>query len=223
MSTSILRKTDHQIQKAVQDELAWAPDVDDAGIGVAVEDGAVVLSGDVDSYSERVSAVAAAQRVRGVTAVADDLRVHPREWSGTTDADVAGALRRAFEWTAHVPDTIKAQVAGGFVTLTGSAEWDYQRRTAQRIAESTVGVRGVAMSVKLTQRASATDVSKRIKDALARRAALDARDITVRSSGGTVTLSGTVRSWWERRQAGLAAWNSPHVTDVVNNLVVQSS
>jgi osmotically-inducible protein OsmY len=222
MSISTLTRTDHQVQKLVQDELAWTPDVDEAGIGVAVEDGTVTLSGDVDTYAERVAAVAAAQRVRGVSAVADELRVHPRGAGGKTDADIAAALRRSFEWTATVPETIKAEVRNGHVTLSGTATWDYQRRAARRVAENTRGVTDVTNAITLSERASAADVSKHIKDALAREAALDCQTITVHASGGVITLTGTVRSWTELLRAGRAAWASPNVTEVINHLVVQS-
>ena len=44
MSTPTVARSDHDIQTAVQDELDWTPDVDAAGIGVAVEDGASTRS-----------------------------------------------------------------------------------------------------------------------------------------------------------------------------------
>ena len=45
--------------------------------------------------------------------------------------------------------------------------------------------------------------------------------IAVVVTGTKAILTGHVRSWAEREQAGLAAWSSPHVTDVVNRLVVE--
>lgn len=54
MATATAHLADHEIQAAVQDELEWTPEVDAAGIGVAVEDGCVSLSGEVDSYVARV-------------------------------------------------------------------------------------------------------------------------------------------------------------------------
>lgn len=41
MSTATAHRTDHSIQDAVQSELEWSPEVDAAGIGVAVDDGVV--------------------------------------------------------------------------------------------------------------------------------------------------------------------------------------
>jgi osmotically-inducible protein OsmY len=44
----------------------------------------------------------------------------------------------------------------------------------------------------------------------------------VKTVGNEVTLTGTVRSWAERSQAGMAAWASPYVTQVHNYLAIQS-
>lgn len=221
MSTTI-EETDRQVQQAVQDELHWTPDLDEAGIGVAVERGVVTLSGDVHSYRQRLAAVAAAHRVRGVTTVADDLRVHPDGTGGTTDTDIAAHLEQALRWTADLPETVKVEVKDHLVTLSGTVMWDYQRAAARRIAERVTGVYGVQDRIVLKPRASVADVSKHITDALARNAALDAKKIAVSSSGSTVTLEGSVRSWAELTQAVKAAWASPNVTDVHNRLVVKS-
>ncbi|MEX1079125.1 MAG: BON domain-containing protein [Homoserinimonas sp.] len=63
MSISATLRSDRNIQTAVQDDLAWTPGVDSAGIGVAVEGGAVLLSGEVDSHAEQFAAKRAALRV----------------------------------------------------------------------------------------------------------------------------------------------------------------
>jgi osmotically-inducible protein OsmY len=223
-TTTTINRTDHEIQKSVEAELCWVPEVDEAGIGVAVENGSVTLSGDVDTYRERIAAVKAAMRVRGVTTVADDLRVHPAGLvtSVRTDTDIAEALHRVFAWSADVPDTVKAEVADHRVTLTGETKWNYQREAARRIAGHTLGVTSVDNRITLTRRPQGADVSERITNALARNAALDAKHITVKTVGNEVTLTGTVRSWAERSQAGMAAWASPYVTQVHNYLAIQS-
>lgn len=40
------------------------------------------------------------------------------------------------------------------------------------------------------------------------------------TNGTKVTLTGTVKSWAEKHQAGHAAWSSPHVTEVDNLITV---
>ncbi|MGN6326015.1 BON domain-containing protein [Pseudolysinimonas sp.] len=220
MKAATLNRTDHEIQKAVQDELDWTPDVDAAGIGVAVENGSVTLSGEVDSYMERVAATRAALRVRGVAALADELVVNPPASGLMTDSAIAKAIESAFEWSATIPPDVKAKVHAHHVTLTGHADWDYQRAAARRVVSNIRGVIDVTDLIELTPRVSASETSRRIHAALVRNADLDAGDIHVTTAGTTVTLSGVVKSLAERRQAATAAWASPHVTAVTNNLMV---
>lgn len=83
------------------------------------------------------------------------------------------------------------------------------------------GVNYVNNLVTLTPRVSAPDTERRIHDAIARNAQLDADSITVAVSGHEVTLTGTVRSWAEKRAAEGAAWASPHVSEVHDRMAVQ--
>lgn len=122
MSTTTIR-SDHDLQAAVQAELEWTPDIDAAGVGVSVDEGAVVLSGEVTSYSERLAAKQAALRVRGVCAAVDKLTIHPT-WS-VTETDIAKEVEHALTWAVNVPDTVKAEIKGHDVTLTGQARWNF--------------------------------------------------------------------------------------------------
>ena len=222
MSIATPVRSDPEIQAAVQDELDWTPDVDSAGIGVAVEAGTVSLSGEVDNHAEQLAATRAALRVRGVTAVVDNLEVHPKtEWV-VTETDIAKEVQRALKWASNVPDTVKAEIKEHTVTLTGQVSWDFQRQAAKRAVQYLRGVYSVNNMITLTARPSAADTEERIKNALVRNAQLDAKTIDATVSGNTVTLTGTVRSWAEKKQAGNAAWASPHVTDVDNRIVVRT-
>ena len=69
-----------QLRQDVLDELEFEPSVDAAHIGVAVEKDVVTLSGHVASYAEKLAAVTATRRIRGVRAIADEIEVrHPSD------------------------------------------------------------------------------------------------------------------------------------------------
>lgn len=212
---------DQKIQTAVQEELEWTPDVDAAGIGVAVEDGTVSLSGEVDNHAELVAAKRAALRVRGVTTVVNDLTVHPKSSWLVTETDIAKEVEHALSWSSNIPDTVKAEIKDHAVTLTGEVDWDFQRQAAKRAVQYLRGVYTVESRITLAARPSSVDAEERIKNALTRNAQLDANTIDAKVSGNKVTLTGVVRSWAEKQQADLAAWASPHVTEVENHIIVR--
>jgi len=82
-------KTDSELQRYVMDELAWEPSVDAAEIGVSVNSGVVTLSGTVESYPQKWAAERAAERVKGVKAVTDEIEVRLPGARERTDSDIA--------------------------------------------------------------------------------------------------------------------------------------
>jgi osmotically-inducible protein OsmY len=215
-------KTDNDLQRDVANELRWEPSVHGEEIAVAVRDGVVTLAGAVSSYARRYAATRAAERVAGVRAVADEIEVRLPGTSQRTDTELAHQVANALRWHVQVPEEqVKARVEHGWVTLEGEVEWEYQRRAAYRAVRDLTGIRGVSNLVTLKPRLSGFDVSQRIKEALRRQAELDATMIDVETTGGTVTLRGSVHSWTERRQAENAAWAAPGVSRVDDRLVVQ--
>lgn len=223
MKVTTHASTDRDIHAAVEAELDWTPDVDAAGIGVAVAEGVVTLTGEVEFYSQRTAAKRAALRVRDVTAVVNDITVRPEPRSSVSEAEIGKAVDYALRSTTNVPESVKAEIEGHAVTLTGQVKWDFQRRAAARAVEHLHGVTSVDNRITLTPRVSAADTKQRIESAILRNAMLDASSIDVVVAGDKVTLSGQVRSWAERRQADLAAWSSPHVSEVYNHILVRSA
>lgn len=215
-------RSDHQVKEEIVAELAWMPNIQADRIGVAINDGAVTLSGQVQSYPEKQAAVRSAFRVQGVTAVADEIEVH-HSWAGRTDPDIARDAGKVLERTVMTPvGTVKAEVHNQHITLTGAVSWQYERDAIHRQMSLLPGVRMVNNHIVLTPpvHVSAASAKAKIADALRRNASIEADRITLDVSGDTITLNGTVATWSERAQAGHAAWGTPGVTHVQNNLHV---
>ena len=212
-------KTDNQLQQDVMAELKWEPAVHAAQIGVEVKDGVVTLAGEVGSYHEKLNAERAAQRVAGVKALAVEMKVQLGELGQRTDADIASSVKNVIGWTSSLPaDTVKVMVEGGWVTLSGDVEWQFQRQNAADSVRHMLGVVGVSNQIAIKPTLSATVVKSDIEAALKRSAAADAQKISVAVKGGDVTLTGTVHSWDERDLATRTAWASAGVRNVVDKM-----
>jgi len=209
-------KTDEQLKKDVEQELRWDPSVHAEQIGVSAKNGVVELDGHVNTFYEKWAAERDALRVGSVSSVASEIKVdvsNPR-----TDEAIAKAAMDHLEWNYLAPKGVKAQVTDGWVTLKGTAEWQYQREEAERTVRPLLGVKGVFDEIVLKPTVSASGVKAKIEEALKRNAQIDANSISVQASGSTVTLSGTVQSWSEREEAQRTAFWAPGVTKVNNNI-----
>jgi osmotically-inducible protein OsmY len=213
-------KTDAQLQKDVMDEIKWEPCVTAAEIGVSAAKGVVTLNGTVATYAEKRAVERAAQRVRGVTGIAEEITIKLTGPHARTDAEIAEAAVSSLKWHVSVPSGIQATVAQGWVTLKGHADWDYQRTAARDAVCFMPGVKGVTNDINIKPTAQPSAVKDAIQKALVRNAEIDAGNVKVAAEGGTVTLSGTVQSWGERAEAGMAAWNAPGVNTVRNEIAV---
>jgi osmotically-inducible protein OsmY len=213
-------KTDSELQRDVLDELKWDPIVDHSHIGVTAKGGVVTLSGFVPTYAEKMAAEAAARRVAGVRAIAEEIEVRFANDPKASDAEIAQRILDVFSWNTMIPhEALKVKVERGFVTLTGEVQWYYQKEVAQKAAGRISGVKSVTNRISVKAAPSAIDVRERIQAAIKRSSALDAGAIDVMVEGSTVKLSGRVHGWNERRVAENAAWAAPGVTRVEDNIV----
>ena len=78
-------RRDADIQRDVLSDLDWDPEVDAAEIGVTVADGVVTLAGRVGNYAVKRAAERAAQRVLGVTAIAEDMVIDLTDRTSRSD------------------------------------------------------------------------------------------------------------------------------------------
>jgi osmotically-inducible protein OsmY len=213
---------DKELQAAVIRELEWDPRIDTAHIGVSAKEGAVTLTGHVRSYPEKLAAVRAAERVYGVKAVADEIKVKLPGSSHRDDSTLAEEIARELSWNSLVPDTVDAEVRNGFVTLRGDVAWSFERDAAERAVRNVIGVTGVSNLIVVKPRAKPTpsEVEQRVAEAIKRMADLDSRSIWATTTNGTVHLHGTVHTFYEKQLAENAAKSAPGVAEVDNEIAV---
>jgi osmotically-inducible protein OsmY len=206
----------------VSDELYWDPKLDSTEIAVSADDdGMVTMRGTVGSLREKREATNAVRRVFGVTSVDNNLQVKLLNDDRRADAELRGDVLQALLLDGLVPKTVDATVKDGVVTLTGTANWQYQRDEAEFVASNIVGTVDVSDEIELLHPTpSGADVKDSIRKAFRRNAALDADDLQVSTDNGTVTLKGTVSSWAEHDEAIDAAWAAPGITTVHDDLAV---
>ena len=217
-----MTKSNVQLQQDVLLELEYEPSVDASSIGVTAKDGIVSLGGNVRSYAEKYAAVHAAERVAGVTAVADEMKVELPSLHVRDDKDVASAVVHALQWDILVPtERVKVKVDNGWITLEGEVDFKYQLMAVENAVRNLTGVKGVTNLIQIKSSGVVpSEVKAKIDNALRRAADVHAEHIKVTVDKGKVILHGKVSSWAERREAERAAWSASGVLTVEDDLVI---
>jgi osmotically-inducible protein OsmY len=214
-------KTDAELKKDVEAELAWDPSVKSTQVGVSVKDGVVTLTGHLETHAEKSAVERALRRLTGVKAMALELDVLLSPEHVRSDTDIANAARHALTWNTVVPpNQIRMTVDQGWIRLEGEVEWDYQRRAVERAITPLTGVVGISNEITIRSTVTPGDVQRRIAQALGRQVEREVKHMEVKVDGSTVTLRGTVNSWHERDAAQGVAWHAPGVRAVINELTI---
>ncbi len=214
--------TDSRLRQDVIEELEFDPRFSGEHIGVAVDQGVVTLGGHVNSYAEKLAAIAAARHVKGVHAIAENIEVRYPYEKQTADDQIAKRARDILEWDVLVPpDAIDVLVHEGWVTLRGDVNWYFEKSSAEDDVRKLSGVRGIANMIAIKPHPDAAAVKNRIDSALKRHAGIDANAISVSVEGGNkVVLGGSVDNWAERRAVEEAAWSAAGVAAVEDRLTM---
>ncbi|MEK6206639.1 MAG: BON domain-containing protein [Chloroflexota bacterium] len=213
-----LPKTDHHIQLDVIAEIERDWRFKPAEIGVEVDHGVVTLSGTVSSYLKVGEAADVATRVPGVKDVANKLIVRPPDSIFMDDTKIAQAVRNSLVWDSAVPEErIDSVVRNGVVTLRGTVDYWYQRRSAVEVVKRITGVLNVNDHIIVTP-PERTDVQMfdELKGAIRRRFPMEGIDATV--DHATVTLMGEVPSYYIYRETADLASSTTGVKHVINKL-----
>jgi osmotically-inducible protein OsmY len=214
-------KSNEVLQKDVQDAIKWEPLLNAAEIGVTAKDGVVSLTGVVDSYIKKMEAENAAKKVIGVKAVVEKIEVKFENLFTKSNLEIANEALNALNSNWSVPkDRVTVKVENGWVSLEGELPWNYQKEAAKSAVNYLSGVKGVTNNIKIKSENHDAIEQKDVEKALARNLSNDESDIHVKVSGTKVTLTGTVKSWYHKNEAGHIAWKTPGIWHVENDLVV---
>ena len=214
-------KSNEELQKDVQNAIKWEPLLHAAEIGVTAKDGVVSLTGVVDCYAKKMEAENAAKKVIGVKALVEKIEVSlPHEWA-RTNGEIADEVLAALKANWTVPnDKVMVKVEDGWITLEGELPWNFQKEAAKKTVNYLLGVKGVTNNITIKSNTNEALEKADVEAAIGRSWTVDDRDIVVSVSGTTVTLSGTVNSWYQRDEAARIAWNTPGIWHVKNELAV---
>jgi len=214
--------SESQLRQDILDEFEFDPSFNSGHINVAIEDGVVVLTGHVISYAEKLAAIAATRRVKGVHAISEQIDVrYPFERAD--DDQIAQRASDILDWNVLVPaNAIEVQVENGWITLSGTVDWHYERAAAEDDVRKLAGVQGVTNNIVISNPSGDHScIRAKIESALERHAEIKATAIRVTvQNGNTVVLEGNVETWVARRAVRNAAWSTPGVAFVDDRLMI---
>ena len=210
------------LRQDILDEFEFDPRFDGQHIGVAVDKNVVSLTGHVKSYAEKVSVIAAARRVKEVHAIADEIEVRYPYQTTTADDQIAKRALDILNWDTLVPSkAVDVLVHNGWVTLTGTVDWYYQKTSADEDVRKLAGVCGMTNNIVIKPHVDSANVKTKIEAALKRHADVEAKAIRVTVQGGNkIVLEGKVDNWEERFAVENAAWSAQGVASVDDRLTI---
>jgi osmotically-inducible protein OsmY len=149
----------------------------------------------------------------------DELRIELSYSRHHANAEIACAAQESIRWITTIPDdAVQATVYNGWLILDGSVSRWTQKQAAEEAVRNVAGIKGVVNLIVVEPKVTSTEVIDRIAKAFQRQAFLDAQQVQVQMDGSEVVLRGFVHNHAQRREAERAAWATPRITKVLNNL-----
>ena len=140
------------------------------------------------------------------------------------DADITHMAEEVLRWASYLPkNAVQVRVEGGWVTLLGEVDWQYQKQAAVKAVASLSCIAGIVDHIAIRPKISMDAVKSDIEAALTRQARANAQRISIEIHGGDVTLAGVVHSNSQRDVAWHSAWGAAGVRNVVDRMTVAES
>ena len=232
-------KTDEAIAGAVRDTLRFNPRVRASETLVQVRDGVVTLAGTVGNLRTKQDAEHDARHVVGVANVHNLLKVRPGRVVPDEDIgqNIAAALARN-PYVGHC--AVHTQVHSGRALLSGQVSTHFEMEQSGDVAAGVSGVVDVNNRLEVIGTAAESGfipsflgedkprsavlnpdhaLAERIRTRYCWSASLHDQDVEVQVVNSRATLTGTVDTWLDRKQAALAA-HEAGAREVNNHLQV---
>ncbi|MES2267504.1 MAG: BON domain-containing protein [Bacteroidota bacterium] len=214
-------KNDRDLQKDIQDALKWDPLLKSAKVDIIANEGLVTLSGEVNSYVDKLRAESVAKSIDGVKAIIEHITVHLTGLDQISDEAIAKAVLDSLQLNWVPFDRLTVKVEEGHVTLDGQVTYNFQKEAAKKAVGSVQGVKVFTNNLTLMPETGDELEKKTVEHALLRYAATVDQNIRVKVFKNAITLKGNVQSVYQKEEAEKIAWNAPGVLMVYNELIVE--
>lgn len=220
--------SDQQLAAAVKDKLKGKNYKD---VTVIVQNGIATLSGQVNLLGYKVNAVKNAKKVKGITAVRDNIAVGgPTYPDAVLQHKLLSKIQVDRVGFGQVFNAIGVTVHDGVATLEGHALGPVAYQSAISLVEYQPGVKGLVNKLRIDPVSPMDDgirmaVFRAIYGypPLQQYAIVPSRPIRISVQNGNVTLYGIVNNQMDKQLAYTRAMQVPNVFSVTNDLVVANS
>ena len=187
------------------------------------DDGVVTIRGSVHTYYDKLRVFDIVSKIRGVKKIRNLLVI---DTEPVPDKTIEAKIRQELHLAHSIlePDRIKVKVTNGVVFLSGEVSFYREKLEAQTLASWQEGVKGVVNEIKvLPPHKAVSDENLRfiLREVLKNQFPTVEKEVHFTVKNGVVTLTGRVRTIWQRSRIEEEFSRIRGVRKVINNLKIE--